>query len=139
MLAKTRELEEAKQRIQALDRIIQNLYEDKVRGSLTEERFVKLSTSYEQEQAELSEKVSALKQELLRAKEQSNNTEKFIRIVRKYTEIPELTPEIVREFVHKVIVHQAEKVDGKRTQMIELYFNYVGQVILPTQDIREAV
>jgi len=139
LLAKTRELEEAKQRIQALDRIIQNLYEDKVRGSLTEERFVKLSTSYEQEQAELSEKVSALKQELLRAKEQSNNTEKFIRIVRKYTEIPELTPEIVREFVHKVIVHQAEKVDGKRTQMIELYFNYVGQVILPTQDIREAV
>lgn len=108
-------------------------------GSLTEERFVKLSTSYEREQAELNKKVSDLKQQLLRAKEQSDNTEKFIHIVRKYTEIPELTPEIVREFVHKVVVHQAEKVDGKRTQMIELYFNYVGQIVLPTQDIREAV
>lgn len=139
LLAKTRELEEAERRIQALDRIIQNLYEDKVSGSLTEERFVKLSVSYEQEQAELSTTVSALKQELIRAKEQSNNTDKFIRIVRKYTEITELTPEIVREFVHKVVVHQAEKVDGKRTQMIELYFNYVGQIVLPTQDIREAV
>lgn len=59
--------------------------------------------------------------------------------MRKYTEITELTPEIVREFVHKVVVHQAEKVDGKRTQIIELYFNYVGQMALPTQDIREAV
>lgn len=139
LLTKTREVEEAEQRIQALDRIIQNLYEDKVCGSLTEERFVKLSTSYEREQAELNKNVSDLKQQLLRAKEQSDNTEKFIRIVRKYTEIPELTHEIVREFVHKVVVHQAEKVDGKRIQMIELYFNYVGQIALPTQDIREAV
>ena len=139
LLTKTRELEEAEQRIQTLDRIIRNLYEDKVSGNLTEERFVKLSLSYEQEQTELNGKVSVLKQELLRTKEQSDNTDKFIRIVRKYTEMPELTPEIVREFVHKIVVHQAEKVDGKRTQMIELYFNYVGQIALPTQDIREAV
>ena len=138
LLIKTRELEEAEQRIQTLDRIIRNLYEDKVSGNLTEERFVKLSLSYEQEQTELNGKVSALKQELLRAKEQSDNTDKFIRIVRKYTEITELTPEIVREFVHKVVVHQAEKMDGKRTQKIELYFNYVGQILIPTQDKREA-
>lgn len=138
LLAKTRELDETEHRIQALDRIIRNLYEDKVSGKLTEERFVKLSLSYEQEQTELNGKVSALKQELLRAKEQSDNTDKFIRIVRKYTEIPELTPEIVREFVQKVVVHQAEKIDGKRTQKIELYFNYVGQIPIPTQDKREA-
>ena len=107
-------------------------------GNLTEERFVKLSLYYEQEQTELDKKVSILKQELLRTKEQSDNTDKFIRIVRKYTEITELTPEIVREFVQKVVVHQAEKIDGKRTQMIELYFNYVGRIPIPTQDKREA-
>ena len=138
LLTKTRELEEAEQRIQTLDRIIRNLYEDKVSGNLTEERFVKLSLSYEQEQTELNGKVSVLKQELLRTKEQSDNTDKFIRIVRKYTEMPELTPEIVREFVHKVVVHQAKKMDGKRTQKIELYFNYVGQIPIPTQNKREA-
>lgn len=131
LLAKTRELEETEQRIQTLDRIIQNLYEDKVSGNLTEERFMKLSTSYEQEQAELNEKVSILKQELLHAKEQSDNTDKFILIVRKYTEITELTPEIVREFVHKVVVHQAKKIDGKRTQTIKLHFNHVGQFTIP--------
>lgn len=75
LLTKTREVEEAERRIQALDRIIQNLYEDKVSGRLTEERFVKLSVSYEQEQAELNKKVSDLKQQLLHAKEQSDNTE----------------------------------------------------------------
>lgn len=56
--SQTRELEEADKRIQALDRIIQNLYEDKVCGNLTDERFVKMSQSFEQEQRELKELIS---------------------------------------------------------------------------------
>lgn len=112
-------------------RMIETRKEDKVSGNLTEERIMKPSTSYEQERAELNEKVSILKQKLLHAKEQSDNMDKFLRIVRKYTEITELTPEIVREFVHKVVVHQAEKTDGKRTQTIELHFNHVGQITIP--------
>lgn len=61
LLAKTKELEKAEKRIRALDCIIQNLYEDKVSGNLTEEQFVKLSLSYKQQQTELNGKVSPLK------------------------------------------------------------------------------
>ncbi len=135
--SQTRELEEADKRIQALDRIIQNLYEDKVCGNLTEERFVKMSQSYEQEQQELKERTYFLRQELSKAKEQSDNVTRFMRSVRKYTEITELTPEVVREFVQKVVVFQAEKINGRRTQRIDLYFNGVGQILLPEQDKRE--
>ena len=137
LLSQTRELEEADKRIQALDRIIQNLYEDKVCGTLTDERFVKMSQSYEQEQRELKERSYHLRQELSIAKEQSDNVTRFMRSVRKYTEITELTPEIVREFVQKVVVYQAEKINGRRMQRIELYFNGVGQIFLPVQDKRE--
>lgn len=52
-------------------------------------------------------------------------------------EINELTPEIVQEFVQKVVVYQAEKINGRRTQRIDIYFNGVGQILLPTQDKRE--
>ncbi len=138
MLSQTHELEEAEKRIQALDRIIQNLYEDKVCGNLTEERFVKMSQSYEQEQRELKERTYFLRQELSKAKEQSDNVTRFMRSVRKYTEITELTPGIVREFVQKVVVYQAEKINGRRTQRIDLYFNGVGQILLPVQNKREA-
>lgn len=133
----TRELEEAEKRIQALDRIIQNLYEDKVCGNLSDERFVKMSQSYEREQRELKERTYFLRQELSKAKEQSDNVMRFMRSVRKYTEIIELTPEIVREFVQKVVVYQAEKINGRRMQRIDIYFNGVGQILLPTQDKRE--
>ncbi len=135
--SQTRELEEADKRILTLDRIIQNLYEDKVCGNLTDERFVKMSQSYEQEQRELKERAYHLRQELSKSKEQSDNVTRFMRSVRKYTEITELTPGIVREFVQKVVVYQAEKINGRRTQRIDLYFNGVGQILLPVQDKRE--
>ena len=135
--SQTRELEEADKRIQTLDRIIQNLYEDKVCGNLTDDRFVKMSQYYEQEQQELKERAYYLRQELSKAKEQSDNVMRFMRSVRKYTEITELTPELVREFVQKVVVYQAEKINGRRTQRIDLYFNGVGQILLPVKDKRE--
>ncbi len=96
-----------------------------------------MSQSYEQEQRELKERAYFLRQALSKAKEQSDNVTRFMRSVRKYTEIAELTPEIVRAFVQKVVVYQAEKINGRRTQRIDLYFNDVGQILLPVQDKRE--
>ena len=92
--SQTRELEEAVKRIQALDRIIQNLYEDKVCGNLTDERFVKMSQSYEQEQQGLKEGTYHLRQELSKAKEQSDNVTRFMSSIRKYTEITEFTSKL---------------------------------------------
>ncbi len=83
------------------------------------------------------ERAYFLRQALSKAKEQSDNVTRFMRSVRKYTEIAELTPEIVRAFVQKVVVYQAEKINGRRTQRIDLYFNDVGQILLPVQDKRE--
>ncbi len=105
--------------------------------NLTDDRFVKMSQYYEQEQQELKERAYYLRQELSKAKEQSDNVMRFMRSVRKYTEITELTPELVREFVQKVVVYQAEKINGRRTQRIDLYFNGVGQILLPVKDKRE--
>ena len=56
------------------------------------------------------------------------DTTKYIDLVRKYSQITELTPPILNEFIDKVTVHQAVKVDGKRRQDIEVYFNGVGQI-----------
>ena len=132
--AKTKECDEAEKRVKALDRIIQSLYEDKVCGNLTDERFVKMSQAYEQEQETLTERIKVLRKELSTAKEDADNVTKFMRLVKRYTEITELTPEVVREFIEKVIVHQAEKVNGKRRQAVEIIYNCVGVIPNPTQE-----
>ena len=130
LAAQKLEKETAERRVQALDNIIRNLYEDKVNGTLSDERFRKLSQEYEQEQAALTECIRKLQEVLSKAKEQSDNVSRFMRLIRKYTEIEELTPEIVREFIEKVIVHEKQKIDGKKVQAVEIVYNCVG--VIPT-------
>ena len=117
-------------------RLMDDVNEGKVRTIIVKD-MSRLGRDYEQEQRELKERAYFLRQELSKAKEQSDNVTRFMRSVRKYTEITELTPELVREFVQKVVVYQAEKINGRRTQRIDLYFNGVGQILLPVQDKRE--
>lgn len=126
-----RELEESERRILTLDKLIQGLYEEKICGNLTDERFKKLTVTYEQEQSELNEKVKTLRAELYEAKDKLDNIDRFMSLVNKYTEVPELTSEIVREFIYKVIVHEKQKVDGHRTQAVEIIYNCVGAIELP--------
>ena len=41
---------------------------------------------------------------------------------------------MLNEFVDKILVHEAEKVDGERTQEVEVYLNYIGKFELPAQE-----
>ena len=129
---KTKECEESEKRILALDKIIQGLYEDKICGSITTERFAKMTQAYEKEQGELTQKVKTLHEELAKAKESTDNVSRLVKLVRRYTEINELTPEIVREFIEKIVVHQAERKDGKKTQMVEIHYNGIGAIPMQT-------
>ena len=134
--ARRRELDAAEKRIAELKGIFKRLYEDSVSGRITDERFTELSADYEQEQAALKERVTQLQAELDKAQEASANVEKFMNVVRKYTTFEELTPTLLREFVDKIVVHEAVALDGKRrgkqrTQAIEIYYSFVGKVDLP--------
>ena len=125
---KVKECEEAERRITVLDRIIQNLYEDKVSGTLSEERFIKLSKNYESEQAELTDKVKFLKEELMAVQKETADINKFMRLIKRYTEITELNAEIVRTFIDKIYVHKGEKAQGGHRQTIEIIYNCVGAI-----------
>lgn len=124
-------MEESERRILALDKLIQGLFEEKICGNLTDERFRKLTATYEQEQSELTEKVKMFRAELSETKNKLDNIDRFMSLVNKYTDVPELTPEIVREFIYKVIVHEKQKVDGHRTQAVEIIYNCVGAIDIP--------
>ena len=63
---------------------------------------------------------------------------KLIAVTKKYTRIDELTPEVLNAFVDKIVVHEREKKDGKRTQQIDIHYSYVGIVDIPTdEEMRE--
>ena len=126
-----RELSAAEERIKALDKIIQSLYEDKVAGKLSEERYLKLSDTYETEQADLTEKAQMLKAEIEKDKKEKDEILDFLCLVEKYSSIEELTPEIIRSFVDRIIVHEKRKENGHYRQEVEIVYNFIGAVEIP--------
>lgn len=123
---KKRVLSDKEKRYTQLDGLFQRIYEDNVSGKLSDERFVKLSQGYEAEQKDLQSEIEALRMELSQEEQQSVNVKSFLFTVKKYTEIPELTSEIVHEFIDRIIVHEADKSSGKRIQEIEIIYNHIG-------------
>ena len=133
MKRKRREVEQARKRITELDRIFKRIYEDDVNGTISHERFLKLSTEYEAEQKELTEKVKTEQQEVDTYEQNKMDFDSFAAIIRKYVGITELTPTIVNESIKKIVVHAPEKIDGKRFQKVDIVFNFVGELHLPAE------
>lgn len=131
----SRELEQSMQRITKLDSIIQRLYEDNLDGKISNERFAKMTATYEQEQKDLEEQVAVLRKTLVAAKEQRINVDSFIAQVKKYTEVKELDAEIIRNLVKRIDVFTPEKVPGTRIkkQTVLIHWNFIGAVELPEE------
>ena len=132
MKRKQCEVRQARKRIAELDRIFKRIYEDDINGTISHERFLNLSAEDEAEQKELTEKVKAEQQEVDTYEQNKSDFDSFAAIIRKYVGITELTPTIVNEFIKKIVVHAPEKIDGKRFQKVDIIFNFVGEIHLPT-------
>lgn len=114
-----------------LDTLYEKLYEEKILGNLNEERFQKLSYKYEDEQAELKQRIKHMKSIVAEEKAHEMNCDGFLKIVRKYTDVTELTPEILSEFIDKIVVHHKEQFFGETVQKVEIYYKMIGFVELP--------
>ncbi len=122
-----KECEQSNARISKLDTLIEKLYEDNIEGKISDERFMKMTTSYEAEQKQLEERVVKLQKNILQIQERSANIDAFLNKVHQYTDIQELDAEIIRTFISRINVYAAEKVEGKRRQRIQIIYNCIGE------------
>ena len=122
-----KDLDTMRRRREELSKLFKRLYEDNISGKLSDERFQKLSADYEKEEQELKVLASSLRKEVELEESKSSDVDRFLSVVERYTDIPELTPCILHEFVEKIIVHAASDPKGKnRTQEINIYYKGIG-------------
>ena len=126
-----KELEKAKNRVIEIDNLFMHIYEDNVFGKITDDRFRNLSFNYDKEQQELEIKIEQLSKDIENTEKKDTDLTQFISNVKKYTEITELTPEILNELIEKILIHQAEKIDGRKVQEIDIYYRSVGIISFP--------
>ena len=127
------ELDKSLRRMSEIDSIIKKLYEDNFSGKLSDDRFAKLSETYEAEQAELSKTIDFLKKEISVNRDEGEAVTKFMKLVQKYSDIQKLDAEIVRTFIDKVFVYEAVENGEQREQQIKIIYNCVGVIEIPEE------
>ena len=126
----------AAKRIDELNDLIKKLYEGNATGKIPDRHFTRLLADYDGELSTLEARTEELDKIIAQGKENAVRTDKFMRLVKKYSEFDEITTPMLNEFIDKILIH--EPVYGKKkshkTQEIEIYFNFIGKIGLPNAD-----
>ena len=123
-----------------LDAIFKKLYEDSVLSRITTEQFQMLSSSYTEEQNQIAAGIPQKEADIQRLRETVSGTDGFLDKAKRYMDITELTPELLRLFIEKIVVHEKEVKWSKHApQTVEIYYNGIGYVGSDQQDVEEAL
>ena len=105
-----------------------------ISGKLTDERFAIMSASYEDEQKRLKELTEQLRIDVEKQDDKTANISVFVEKAKKFTAIKELTPAIIHEFIDYIMVSSKQVIDGKTVYPIDIYYNGVGILNVPTAE-----
>ena len=122
------ELKTVKARLAELERLMQNLYEDKCTGSIPQSVFQTLMHRYESERAEKADALPELERKVKAGMENRQDAGRWAEIIRQYTEITKLDESILFALVDRIEVGEAQKVRGVRVRDVKVYYRYVGNV-----------
>ena len=113
--------------IEGLDILpLQYISEDNALGRLSDQQFVTLTSGFEEERAALVQKTAALEQQLSAAQSRKVNASRFLKLVRGYTDVRELTYDNLHEFIDRINIHNLNK--ETNTRKIEILYSFVGPI-----------
>ena len=80
-----------------------------------------------EERQKLTESLPQQEAEIQRLKETVSNTAAFLDKAKRYTDIQELTPELLRLFIQKIVVYEKEVKWSKHApQTVEIHYADIG-------------
>ena len=97
-------------------------------GRISDERFASLSADYEAESRKLKDRYNEIQTLLANYAQQSRDAKEFADLVEQYTNITELTEELLHTLIEKVVVHEKEVIDGETVMRIDIYYRFIGKV-----------
>lgn len=129
-----RRLGKAKRRHEELDDLVKKLYESFATGKIPEKHFDRLLSGYDNEQTTLEAEMQELQTGLDRYGADSVRADRFLELVKRYTDFSELITPMLNEFIEKVVVHEADKSTGDRVQKVDIYLNFIGAFTVPKME-----
>ena len=115
-----------RERIRALERVIERLYTDVTAGRISEANFTSILDRSQAEQDSLRERVTRNQERLNQHGQEQEDKTRFMNLIRNYADIQELDADTLNQLVRRIVVQ--EDMDGKASrQTVEIYFNFNNQ------------
>ncbi|MGE5630173.1 MAG: recombinase family protein [Caulobacteraceae bacterium] len=122
-----RELDAMRRRDTELSALFKRLYEDNVLGRVTNEQFRILSADYNSEQSSLKERIPQTMERIEKLQASIANVSRFVEKAKRYTEIPELTGELLNLFIERIEVEErGERYSRTAEQKIIIHYRDIG-------------
>ena len=115
-------------RVGELERLMQNLYEDKCAGVVPQTVFQTLMQKYETERAQKAAALPELEKQMQAQLAVCRDVDHWADIIQHYTEISELDESILFELVDRIEVGEPERRGSLRLQDVKVCYRYVGCV-----------
>jgi hypothetical protein len=126
--AAQRERNKIQKRLPEILILIQKAFEQNAGGKLPDDIYADMMNGYKLERDSLNEKLNGLIATITEAEKENGNIQEFTELIEKYIDTQELDSAIVHELIEKIVVHQAQRIDGQRTQQIDIYYRFIGKL-----------
>ncbi len=131
-----RKLKNAEKRLGELDKILAHLYEDYALGKISTERYESMQKRFTEEQEGERKKQLSIKGVLDKMEESYQNTENFMNLIERYTDIKELNTETLNQLIDRIVIHEKTvNVDGSKSQRVDIYYRFIGYVPMSLPEI----
>jgi len=111
-----------------LERLIQSLYEDKVKGKIPEDVCARLISQYEVERREKSEQAQSLMKQVDSFQTEQGNMQEWIAAIRQYKNIETLDRDILLKLIDKIEIGEREIIGNQKQREIRIHYKFVGYI-----------
>lgn len=122
-----KKLQTVQSRLLELDRLIVSVYEDKVLKKIPEEICVNLLGKYQAEKNALQAEVLMLEKKVADTAREENDVDEFIRRLKRYTDVSELTREMCLELIEYITIDKCPGRFVKTPREVHIYYKLIDE------------
>lgn len=123
-----KEADTCKRRLEEMNTLLQRIYENHVFGRLSDERYAAMSANYEAEMTQMKTRYTEIQMQLSTYARKTRSAKVFADLVEQYTNITEVTAELLHTLIDKIVVHEKEVIDGQIIMRVDIHYRFIGKV-----------
>lgn len=110
-----------RKRLAELERLVQSIYEDKVKGLIPEAVCIELLNKYQTERTEKATQLEELERRIEDSQTVQNDVQEWVSLIRQYRNLESLDRETLLRLIDKIEIDEQRIVDGLKEREIRIY------------------